>query len=354
MERIVYIIGAGFSAPLGLPVMSNFLIKSKDLYYNDTAQYKHFKLVFDTIKEMSITKNYYDADLLNIEEILSILEIQQNLTGSRIKKSFVKYIIDVVNHYTPEFNKTSELPGNWSDFIFCTSTLEKYYGFFVANLFHLQFEKKIVNDYGVQKTEFHCKRDSNSDSIYSIISLNYDLIFEKVTEYLNQNFKVEKEISFSRTSLIHPFVDHPHLSKLHGSADLGVIIPPTWNKTLNKKIVYNWKNAYDLLIAANQIRILGYSLPVSDTYVKYLLKAAVIKSPHLKKVDIINLDDEKGSIKKRYDDFIKYKNYRFKKADITDYLKHIHDLYKKSLDHNREEAKINQLEKAHEDFFSNL
>lgn len=43
-EKVVYILGAGFSAPLGLPVMSNFLVKSKDLYFSDTEKYKRFNL----------------------------------------------------------------------------------------------------------------------------------------------------------------------------------------------------------------------------------------------------------------------------------------------------------------------
>jgi NAD-dependent SIR2 family protein deacetylase len=72
MERIVYLLGAGFSAPLGLPVMSNFYFKSQDMFLTDPEKYGHFKDVFDTIRDMSIIKNYYDANLFNIEEILSV------------------------------------------------------------------------------------------------------------------------------------------------------------------------------------------------------------------------------------------------------------------------------------------
>jgi len=32
MDKVVYFLGAGFSAPLGLPVTSNFIVKSKDMY----------------------------------------------------------------------------------------------------------------------------------------------------------------------------------------------------------------------------------------------------------------------------------------------------------------------------------
>ena len=76
MEKVTYILGAGFSAPLGLPVMQDFLAKSKDLYFSDPRRYRHFQRVFELVRNLSITKNYFDADLFNIEEILSILEMQ--------------------------------------------------------------------------------------------------------------------------------------------------------------------------------------------------------------------------------------------------------------------------------------
>ena len=82
MNNTLYIFGAGFSAPLGLPLMNNFLVKSKDLYFKDKSKYAYFDEVFNLIDEMSVSKNYYNTDLLNIEEILSILEMQSFLEES--------------------------------------------------------------------------------------------------------------------------------------------------------------------------------------------------------------------------------------------------------------------------------
>ena len=102
-EKIVYIIGAGFSAPLGLPVMGNFLEKAKDMYFGtDGLTPPHFKNVFDIIKTMSNCKNYYSADLFNIEEILSILEMNQSFSNNSDNNSFINFIIDVINCYTPQ------------------------------------------------------------------------------------------------------------------------------------------------------------------------------------------------------------------------------------------------------------
>ena len=61
-EEIVYILGAWFSAPLGLLVIGNFLEKSKDLYFNNPSDFPHSKHIFKMIQRMSISKNYYETD----------------------------------------------------------------------------------------------------------------------------------------------------------------------------------------------------------------------------------------------------------------------------------------------------
>lgn len=105
MDNVAYLLGAGFSAPLGLPVMSNFLEKSKDLYLKEPEKFKYFQNVFDTIDKMSKCKNYYSTDLFNIEEILSILEMQERLSNSDFESSFLKYIVDVVNILYTQYTK---------------------------------------------------------------------------------------------------------------------------------------------------------------------------------------------------------------------------------------------------------
>ena len=101
-ENVVYLLGAGFSYPLGLPVMGNFLEKSKDMYFEDKGGYQHFEEIFKKIREMNVSKTYYDTDLTNIEEILSFLEMEQHLGDDSLEHSFTRYIIDVINHFTPD------------------------------------------------------------------------------------------------------------------------------------------------------------------------------------------------------------------------------------------------------------
>jgi len=113
--------------------------------------------------------------------------------------------------------------------------------------------------------------------------------------------------------------------------------------------------AYQLLADATQLRIIGYSLPTADAYVKYLLKSAVIKDPHLKKIDVICRDPD-GSVEKRYNDFIKFDYYNFVGADVDTYLSNHAGRYKNASGKKDLERGfiINELEEAHKSFMSSF
>jgi len=45
-QNILYVLGAGFSAPLGLPVMGDFIFKAKGIFAQGDCQHKYFSDVF--------------------------------------------------------------------------------------------------------------------------------------------------------------------------------------------------------------------------------------------------------------------------------------------------------------------
>ncbi len=352
-DRVVYLLGAGFSAPLGLPVMSNFLMKSKDMYFSDPERFHTFKSVFDTITDMSVTKNYYNADLFNIEEILSILEMQELVGTGRLKSGFVRYIVDVIDHFTPAVqDRSGNLPGNWHGFLFSGGNLQMAYGYFVGNLFGLQFEMLSTSGGVPSYTRY-----PHPSTSYSVITLNYDMVLESYAEYVERNHP-RRYTNEEEALRFHLGPDPARLgtrrvslAKLHGSVDTGVIVPPTWNKALDQDLLDSWKLAFRLLREANHIRIIGYSLPIADAYVKYLLKSAVIHAPHLKTIDVLCLDNT-GEVRDRYERFVEFNRFRFVSGSVVDYLETNYRMqvpaghvpYQSPL-------RMDRLEKAHQQFF---
>lgn len=297
MDNVVYILGAGFSAPLGLPVMSNFIEMSRNLYASDKKRYEHFGRVFDNIrKKLAYITLFYKSNLDNIEEVLSILEMER-LAGKVSEEEtneYIRYIVDVIQYFTPpivglnHFERTDE--GTYkpigtqaryehelrSDFI--QDMISASYSGFVCNLFNGSIKTKGL-DLAKKKTQYdefeiRCEINENPSFRYSVITLNYDLVLENHADYLSQNTVGEK-LKFIRPEEKSK-QGSPILVKLHGSADTTTVIPPTWNKTITPHIEREWETAYQLLSSANYIRIIGYSLPDSDAYVRYLLKASIL------------------------------------------------------------------------------
>lgn len=354
-EKVVYLLGAGFSAPLGIPVMDNFFERSKDIFDENQEKYSNFEEVFSMREEFSIVRDYYKTDLLNIEEVLSILEMHDNLSDSGKKSKFKSYIIDVVKHCTPNILATPQTSGDWLGSIFGGKNPIRDYGIFISCLLNIKFI--IYNG----KTKYDSVIKKDIQSTYSVVTLNYDLIFENLCELINKHTDTN---SINKNFL--GFYDHDRdnslleYAKLHGSIDSGNIILPTWNKGVqNDEITSIWKLAYNVLSEANYIRIIGYSLPVHDSYVEYLLKSAAINSKKLKKIDVICLD-ENNEVRERYKEFIGSRHLRFKSSDVRDYLRMVlddNDNLKNQPDTdgktpNIKIATLENLENVHERFMS--
>ncbi len=348
-EKIVYLLGAGFSAPFGLPVTSNFLIRAKDVFASDSQRYAYFENVFAQVRNLAVIKHYFEADLFNIEEILSILEMDAQLEGKHLADEFVRMIKDVVAHCTPAIvDYQGTLPGNWHGFILGTQAVQRLYGFFVAQLFRLQLA---YNDKSAPGGHLWSSHGSSPE--YAVVTLNYDRVLENWADFISNHYGSTGYIGYSVGSkdIDSRVCASVSLVKLHGGVDDSTIVPPTWSKAVHPEILGAWKRAFALLRDATQIRVLGYSLPDSDSYVRYLLKAAAARAPHLKNFDVLCLDPD-GSVERRYRDFVRLRYFRFSKRSVEQYLQTNVDLHRVEKLYTPQPLVFDKLEKAHEDFFA--
>jgi len=355
-RRVVYFLGAGFSAPFGLPVMSTFLEKSKDLYFENPSRYGHFQEVFEEIGRMSIVKNCYKTDLFNIEEILSILTMQKSLRGRKLNDVFVRYIRDVIDYYTPRPQRLAQktpVP-KWKEQLFSSiGEVQQSLAFFVASLAPSRILRASPGAGTV-----HAETLASPPKVkYDVISLNYDKVLENFARYIQAtvarapiSFQVHGGPETAEEVASRPTVKVT-LAKLHGSVDSPALVAPTWNKDVKKPLRDAWKSALELLENANHIRIIGYSLPTSDAYIKYLLRAAAIASPNknLKKIDVLCLDDRRESLRQRYQEFVDFPTFRFANQSVEQYLRAVREATIKPSD--AEEIELKHLEEVHELFF---
>ena len=188
---------------------------------------------------------------------------------------------------------------------------------------------------------------SNPSTSYSIITLNYDMIFERAYDFIQNRLGQNYDGPVSKLNI----------DKLHGSVDGGIIVAPTYNKSSIYQVKEVWKSARKVLKEANYLRIMGYSLPASDNHVRYLLKSSIEDADNLRKIDVI-CQDRGGEVRRRYDEFLEPETYTFIKGDIEDYLTKVFELqiadFKRAKKVNPNDALIhyeyNSLERAHGQF----
>lgn len=311
----MYLLGAGFSAPLGLPVMANFVSRSKDQFAASPKRFEDFGSVFGLFDKLAKVKSFYRSDLSNIEEILSILTIGEFSATPGEKSRFVKYLGDVIEYFTPSLTTyPGTLPSNWRTFAFGNERSHNDYGNFVMALARRSLT------YSGTSAAFSTSPPEASVPTYALVSLNYDGVIEVLHDYCKRFLALAVPLALNKLWTSDDY--HINLCKLHGSAHDRSIVPPTWSKGSDRLPAAAWAATLQEIGRANHLRILGYSLPDSDLNVRYLLKAAALESFHLKTVDVVCLDPNK-TVKARYDAFIDHFGYRFKSGDLANYFSNI-------------------------------
>ena len=354
MVNVVYILGAGFSAPLGLPVMRDFWQKGKDMLRSDPVKFGYFREIFKLMSDTSKAQTYFEYPTQDIEEALSILEMRKFLGGEGDFETFKHFITDVITYHTPLIPQGVEPSGEWDRTIFGKNSVDErnqWFGYFVASLFSLGVQLSEYSDqYNQTRGELAFAREQNPELNYSVVTLNYDMVLENFCEFINKYLPSGfSKIGFSKNDEATRAQAFPSLAKIHGSVKDGAIIPPTYSKGLYQPdLPSSWKLAYALLLRANHIRIIGYSLPSTDAYIRYILKASISEADDLDRIDII-CKDSGGKARERYREFIKFKNVRFAPKPVEDYLGMNYN--RRGLDANRKLLSFNALERAHEDFF---
>jgi hypothetical protein len=297
--RIVVFLGAGFSAPFGLPTMNDFFSAAED---SSRIKDPDKEFLRELRREARGANSFLQSSTTNLEDILSLVimgdrvGLTGNTQGERAPR--VKSILERV--YTQSRSGAEQY---WNQ-------LDMFKSF-------LGFDLR------------------NQDNELSIITTNYDLIIESAL--LRNGAKASPGFEFRPIDIgkyqvgdfLYDMKGIP-VFKLHGSVnwfsdeesdarfrvegrvvgvhsaqgagllplpcagnyecnEIPVIVPPTFLKPdLPIPLRQIWRGGANALSSAHLLVFVGYSFPQSDVEMKYFLAKALADNLHLRKIIVVN------------------------------------------------------------------
>lgn len=318
-DHNVYIIGAGFAAARGLPLISNFMVALRDAHEwlierKRAAEAESVQRVLQFRLDSTPAAYRVQIDLENIEELFSLAAAMDASLTKDIRIAVAATLdycaaieptpTTTLHVETGKFDlprcfkpKSVGVPGRTVEFE--TST----YDFLVAGLLGL--------------LDLPTRQATNA-----FITFNYDLLADDALVSLGVPFSygfgpeaiIEHE-SIHGTSLSNKA--DLKLLKLHGSTNWAfperqgqqleifrtyeevrasgyapALVPPTWRKSFDGPLVHVWQEALTQISMATRIVIIGFSVPTTDLHFKYLLAAGLRANISLRQIVFVNPDRE--------------------------------------------------------------
>lgn len=320
MSKIVFVLGAGASAHTGTPLMRNFLDEARDLLrsgeVNEVAQ--DFKSVFNAIGYLKEVHSKAKINFNNIEAVFTAFEMGKLLsTLPRIKskKNIDKLLesLKVVIGYTLERTMKLKQIGN-------TYSPSTYYAFigiidylikqnrdcaiitfnYDLGLDYSLHERKILLDYGLRDVDLENKSKVTLLKLHG--SINWGVCSNKKCK---QKILPLRQFQYTTYYPTEKYSIIPSVTDLnkgqqcrtcgHSLEKTPLIVPPTWNKTsFHGQIKKVWEKAANILKDAEDIVVIGYSLPHTDWFFNYLFALGVNMTTPAKGFYVYNYNDEES------------------------------------------------------------
>lgn len=351
MANNVIILGAGFSRDAGIPLLSEFVDTMLDLAMRQSCRGKKlskedcdiFTAAAKVRRELDGYHGRANFDDRNLEDILSILSFNA-LSGSDEAKGHVTAMNRAITR-TIELMCLVKHPGIPADqqYVTVTQGPDLYRDFWKALLKWnaagnelptiITFNYDIVLERALLQTLIGTHYDGSGGLRFHDVRVKYfyphvpaDMYSMRYTAFDHRSERgfqripgcvMERSASVGSDSLLEI-----ELLKLHGSVnfptssatlpfniaaavDAPFILPPIFNKMSTSSPTEMWKMALQRLGEAKNIVFVGYSLPATDIYMQYFLKAALGPNFDLSRIHIFDplltgKTDAADSMKQRY------------------------------------------------------
>jgi hypothetical protein len=306
-NHTVYILGAGYSACRGLPLISGFLNRMRDaaVWCEQQARLSEALAIRDVLVfRLAAAAAAYRVpiNLENIEELFSLASASDPKITKSVKQSIaatIAYCMATIEAPELRFN-SSEVSTN--DLARHATTAAEAQASIVKMPFYSALAIRLLRALVPDES--------------TVITFNYDDLVEQAIKDAGGTFTY----GFSGD---HEIEDPKHYSalgtpvlKLHGSINWAYVgkakrftvfdtyesvrardlvpelVPPTWNKSIGDRLAEVWFAAIQKLSTATKVVIIGFSIPATDLHFKYLLAAGLKDNLSLR--EIVFVDPWKG------------------------------------------------------------
>jgi hypothetical protein len=323
MAKNVFILGAGASKEAGAPLMAEFLDVARDLLTSGEIKaprdIESFQKVFEAIRQFRTIhyKSYLDLD--NIEAVFGAFEMARLLKGS-VNYS-AEEVETIIKGIRTLISKTIELtmkyPLNGS-----VISADPTYASFAELVVKLGSESgkgassvlTFNYDMGMDTAFYRCGvkvdyaipgDDEISNTLpvhiptFKLLKLHGSLNWGKCSNencglivpwHLNRFFEKHHYNSFGDETrrvildIASKLPEHKHAKCNCNLNPEPVIVPPTWNKTeYHGALGEVWAQAGKELSEAENIIVIGYSHPVSDSFFRYLFALGSVGDANIKR-----------------------------------------------------------------------
>lgn len=337
MSKTVFILGAGASKDSGAPLMNEFLDRVRKIY--SSGEYGRFIEDFESvsvaISNLQRIHSKSVLDIYNIEEVFAAFEMAKLINKfpgdgfnnkaaiDHLIKSLKRVIYITLEKSTPLVTENTEsLPpptGSYGQLAELINTIKEK-ELKVPTI--ITFNYDLAIDYALFRHRFpinYCFPSSESQvGDINLIKLHGSLNwFECKDKKKIIPYEIEQEeipiSAFQRNyrgeKYYFNIFDKIKGNKLsYKGSDYNVkpdpfIIPPTWDKSMyHQELSKVWSQAaFDLSIAEN-IYIIGYSLPITDSFFRYLYALGSEGVKIIERFWVFNPDEK--NVKPRFEEFI--------------------------------------------------
>jgi len=309
MQKDVFILGAGASKNSGVPLLNEFIdcgleVRISPEIGRDRVHFDRIDKALTALNTSIFAKS--NINLKNIEDVFGMVEMGLLINKfpgceslneiEELRKSIIRFIvvtIEQTNRYKHNQGALLASPGDYEKFVqiligpllkLSRSVSIITFNYDVALDLSL-YQSKVDYDYSLSESEklpalrllkLHGSINWGScPKCNSIVPISWREYFQSHKVTLNEENKYPETLPI----LIGSTLDSRyHLGNCQTQLnDVPVLVPPTWNKSEHHQYLSKvWNRAAIDLGEAENIYIIGYSMPESDLFFRYIYALGTI------------------------------------------------------------------------------